>query len=308
MMMGHDNGHVTPLCMLCKCEMTSLELHCAKCNCKVHATCVYPGFDSSLVLNGALSWNCQTCMDQDKTLVGDETLVGDGTTLQDVAASVAELTKDIVEIKNLLTVTSVSADQKRNTAFNGKPLFSDIIKNRSISVRKDSTASEGNSTIGRYSTVSEGNSNISMESIRKKRKTDDVFESSRNPRRHEPAPVIAVGKNSEMKSFRSVPEGKVKTAPRRHVYIGMAHPDTTEEQIKEHCQSINVNLLHIRKVNKPESRYNSFHAIFKETDVNTVENEDNWPPGIIIGRYRLNKTAWDWLYTLPKSDTSSNQS
>ena len=95
-----------------------------------------------------------------------------------------------------------------------------IIKDRSLSVRKDST-----------------NKNISTESMRKKRKADGVFESSRNPRRHEPAPVIAVGKNSEMKTFCSVPEGKVKTAPRRHVYMGMAHPDTTEEQIKEHCQA-----------------------------------------------------------------------
>ena len=81
----------------------------------------------------------------------------------------------------------------------------------------------------------------------------------------------------------------------------MAQSETTTDDIKQHCTGIDVELLHIREVLKQESPYESFHAVFQEKDIEKIEKAANWTQGILIGRFRLNETAWQWLKNLPRS-------
>ena len=112
------------------------------------------------------------------------------------------------------------------------------------------------------------------------------------------AHIIAVGDGAANSKLKAIPPRK-PNLPRRHVYIGMAQSETTTDDIQQHCTGIDVELLHIREVSKQESPYKSFHAVFQ--DIEELEKAENWTQGILIGRFRLNETAWQWLKNLPRS-------
>ena len=140
----------------------------------------------------------------------------------------------------------------------------------------------------------------------KKRKTFQSTNETADPkaaptkqRRVKPAPIIAVD-GAANSNFAAIPPRK-PNLPRRHVYIGMTQPETTTDDIKQHCTGIGVELLHIREISKQESAYKSFHAIFQEKDVEEIEKAENWPQGILIGRFRLIETAWQWLKNCSRS-------
>ena len=78
-----------------------------------------------------------------------------------------------------------------------------------------------------------------------------------------PAPIIAVGDGAANSNFKDISPCK-PNLPRRHVYIGMAQPETTTVDIKQHCAGIGIELLHIREVSKQESPYKSFTLFFKK--------------------------------------------
>ena len=64
-----------------------------------------------------------------------------------------------------------------------------------------------------------------------------------------------------------------------------------------------MGFLHLRRISSEESRYLAFHCVIEMKNID-LEDSSLWPKNVVIGRYRLNDSSWEWLKTLPKSSQS----
>ena len=272
----------TEQCVLCSSKITENSMECHVCSKKVHLSCVYPSLDATLVKIGTLLWCCNDCSSDKKS--EKQFLKYELTKIEEMLSHVNQ---EVMKFRSRVE----SSDSAPTAATASHLTFAEILKSKRFDLR--SREPSQSSMMSDSSQKSK-----KRKSFHSKNETADPKAAPTKQRTVKPAPIIAVGDGAANSNFKAIPPRK-PNLPRR--YIGMAQRETTTDDIKQHCTGIGVELLHIREVSKQESPYKSFHAVFQEKDIEEIEKAENWPQGILIGRFRLNETAWQWLKNLPRS-------
>ena len=217
---------------------------------KVHTSCVYPSLDETHVKIGTLLWCCNDCSSDkksEKQFLKNE--------LTKIEGTLSHVTQEVMKVRSRFE----SSDTAPTAATASHLTFAEILKSKRFDLQS------------RKYSQSSMMSDSSQKS--KKPKTFHTTNEAADPkaaptkqRTVKPAPIIAVGDGAANSNFKAIPLRKTNL-PRRHVYIGVAQPETTTDDIKQHCTGIGVKLLHIRELSKQESPYKSFHAVFQEKDI-----------------------------------------
>ena len=274
----------TEQCVLCLSKITENSMKCHVCSKKVNTSCVYPSLDVTLVKIGTLLWCCNDCSSDKKS---EKQFLKNQ--LQKIEGMLSHVIQEVLKFRSRVE----SSDSAPTAATASHLTFAEILKSKRFDLQS------------RKPSQSSMMSDSPQKS--KKRKTFHSTNEAADPiaaptkqRTVKPAHIFAVGDGTANSNFKAIPLRK-PDLPRRHVYIGRAQSETSNDDIKQHCTGIGVELLHIREVSKQESPYKSFHAVFREKDIEEIEEAENWPQGILIGRFRLKETAWQWLKNLPRS-------
>lgn len=142
-----------------------------------------------------------------------------------------------------------------------------------------------------------GGSNTSLNSIgsrgskRNKPGDEQSVDNWEPPKPRRSKQIAKQGTNGDSNLVKATP----KPPARIHLFVGRLSNDSTPELLNQYCTSKGVTPVHVRCIEREESRHKQYHCIFKIDDAETVNDTNFWPKGTNYRRYWLSREDWLWL-------------
>ena len=68
-------------------------------------------------------------------------------------------------------------------------------------------------------------------------------------------------------------------------YIGRVHNDVSTEDVRAFLEGQNVSVIELEQLETKHNRFKSFRVRVKRDDLETIEERDFWPQGVLCGSF-----------------------